>query len=112
MQINPKSTLSVCEAQLPEECKHLDPEVCVMSNLLLLIDVSERCMELFIALRELGQAAHIGIELHSLQDPRCAKLTIAGEILKVPDEEVEVARDLMFRRHRQMRDWHTHKFTL
>lgn len=47
-----------------------------------------------------------------LQDPRCAKLTIAGEIFRVPEEEIELAKELMFRRHRQMRDWHAHKFTL
>lgn len=47
-----------------------------------------------------------------LQDPRCAKVTIAGEIFKVPDEDIELAKELMFRRHRQMRDWHAHKFTL
>ena len=46
------------------------------------------------------------------QDPRCAKVTIAGEIMKVPDNELEIAKELMFRRHRQMANWHTHKFTL
>jgi hypothetical protein len=47
-----------------------------------------------------------------LQDPRCSKVTITGEILKVPEKELEIARELMFRRHRQMRDWHAHTFTL
>lgn len=46
------------------------------------------------------------------EDPRCSKVTITGEILKVPEKELEIARELMFRRHRQMRDWHAHTFTL
>jgi len=46
------------------------------------------------------------------EDPRCSKVTITGEIFKVPEEEIEIAKELMFRRHRQMRDWHAHTFTL
>ena len=47
-----------------------------------------------------------------VQDPRCAKVTLIGEILKVPEAEIDLAKDLMFKRHPQMRSWTVHKFTL
>lgn len=47
-----------------------------------------------------------------MQDPRCAKVTLIGEIMKVPDADIELAKELMFKRHPQMKAWMVHKFTL
>ena len=40
-----------------------------------------------------------------LQDPTCAKLTILGQLQRVPEEGVKEAEDLLFSRHPAMRGW-------
>ena len=39
------------------------------------------------------------------QDPTCAKLSISGEMRKVPSEQLEEAQELLFSRHPAMKDW-------
>ncbi|TFK04475.1 nuclear pore complex protein Nup205 [Platysternon megacephalum] len=39
------------------------------------------------------------------EDPRCARLTLTGQMVMVPPEEVEFAKQAMFSRHPVMRKW-------
>nr|XP_025848550.1 protein CREG2 [Vulpes vulpes] len=39
------------------------------------------------------------------EDPRCARLTLTGQMIAVPPEEVEFAKQAMFSRHPVMRKW-------
>ena len=39
------------------------------------------------------------------EDPTCAKLSITGSIVVVPEEEREAAEELLFSRHPAMRSW-------
>ncbi len=47
------------------------------------------------------------------QDPTCAKLSISGEMQKVPSEQLDEAEELLFSRHPAMKDWPAdHKFEM
>ncbi|KAM9172871.1 protein CREG2 [Pangshura tecta] len=39
------------------------------------------------------------------EDPRCARLTLTGQMVMVPPEEMEFAKQAMFSRHPVMRKW-------
>uniref|UniRef100_A0A8C0EVY0 Cellular repressor of E1A stimulated genes 2 n=1 Tax=Bubo bubo TaxID=30461 RepID=A0A8C0EVY0_BUBBB len=39
------------------------------------------------------------------EDPRCARLTLTGQMVTVPPEEVEFAKQAMFSRHPVVRKW-------
>uniref|UniRef100_UPI00398F3CC5 protein CREG2 isoform X2 n=1 Tax=Pristiophorus japonicus TaxID=55135 RepID=UPI00398F3CC5 len=39
------------------------------------------------------------------EDPRCARLTLAGQMVTVPTDEIEFARQAMFSRHPVMKKW-------
>ncbi|KAM5227930.1 protein CREG2 [Ctenodactylus gundi] len=39
------------------------------------------------------------------EDPRCARLTLTGQVITVPPEEVEFAKHAVFSRHPGMRKW-------
>jgi hypothetical protein len=39
------------------------------------------------------------------EDPTCAKLSITGEVLPVPSEDVEIAKAMLFARHPAMKAW-------
>ncbi|XP_039570363.1 protein CREG2 [Passer montanus] len=39
------------------------------------------------------------------EDPRCARLTLMGQMVTVPPEEVEFAKQAMFSRHPVVRKW-------
>ena len=40
-----------------------------------------------------------------VQDPTCAKVSISGTMVEVPEDEVNEAGELLFSRHPQMRGW-------
>ncbi|XP_074839372.1 protein CREG2 [Carettochelys insculpta] len=42
------------------------------------------------------------------EDPRCARLTLTGQMIMVPPEEMEFAKQAMFSRHPIMRKWPRH----
>ncbi|GAB4823383.1 hypothetical protein N2152v2_010429 [Parachlorella kessleri] len=47
------------------------------------------------------------------EDPTCAKLSISGEMQKVPSEQLDEAEELLFSRHPAMKDWPAdHKFEM
>ena len=48
---------------------------------------------------------------HTAEDPRCARLTIAGKMTMVPEDKKAEAMSWMLAMHPEMADWH-HDFNL
>lgn len=108
--VNPNVTLSIAEAQLPGSCGSTDPEVrfAAVYDLHALVLAAAACHQMLGAnASQIGQIQLIAEPVPKLavQDPTCAKVSIAGALLPVRLQDLEEARELLFQRHPQMEHW-------
>lgn len=52
------------------------------------------------------QTGYCNAKEYDAEDPRCARLSISGRLILVPDDEIEAAKEALYDKHPAMKGWY------